>query len=100
MILQEIVHTCSNASVARAALISIGGEFAARFAEKASRRGLSAGLLAADLVKRFSHDAIKQQRDRVDAAARGSDQPILSGLRYILSLDLSGEDNSALAGEA
>ena len=31
MILREIVHTCSNAHIARAALASIGGEFAASF---------------------------------------------------------------------
>jgi hypothetical protein len=85
MTVQEIFHTCSNAQVARAALVSIGGDFAARFAAEALRRNMTPGMLVAHVVREFSNGAADERRDGVDAAARGSDQPILSGLRYILS---------------
>jgi hypothetical protein len=88
MILREIVHTCSNAHVARAALASIGGEFAQRFAANASRRNVPVGALAAQMVKEFSANAADEEWDGVDEAVRGADQPILSGLRYILSHSL------------
>src|ERR1700689_2796905 len=90
MILREIVHTCSNADIARAALASIGGEFATHFAAKASRKNMSAGVLAAHMVKEFSIKAVDEEWDGIDEAVRGADQPILSGLRYILSQDLRG----------
>ena len=85
MIMREIVHTCSNPNVARAALASIGGDFAARFAAEASRRKVAPGVLAAAIVKEFSVRAAEDELGGLDEAARGSDQPILSGLRYILS---------------
>jgi len=96
MIVREIVHTCSNVHVARAALASIGGDFARYFAAKASSRNLPAGVLAAEIVKDFAHSAAEEEWDGVDEAARCSDQPILSGLRYILvqglrDLTMSGE---------
>ena len=84
MIVREIVHTCSNAHVARAALASIGGDFARYFAAKASSRNLPAGVLAAKIVKDFARRAAEAEWDCVDEAARRADQPILSGLRYIL----------------
>jgi hypothetical protein len=84
MIYREIVHTCSNSYVARAAVDSIGGEFARRFAADASRRSLSSGAWAARLVREFADKADEVEWRRVHAAADGADQPILSGLRYIL----------------
>jgi hypothetical protein len=93
MILREIVHTCSNAHVARAALASIGGDFAHHFAIRASHRNMSAGMLAAHMVKEFSINAADEEWDGVDEAVRGADQPILSGLRYILSQDLRERTN-------
>jgi hypothetical protein len=85
MIVREIVHTCSNAHVARAALASIGGDFARCFAAKASSKNLPAGVLAAKIVKEFARSAAEEDWDGVDEAARRADQPILSGLRYILA---------------
>ena len=46
MIVREIVLTCSNPHVARAAVASIGGDFARRFCRDAANRRLSTGLLA------------------------------------------------------
>ncbi len=84
MIYREIVHTCSNSEVARAAVVSIGGEVARRFAADASKRELSSGAWAARLVREFADKADEVEWHRVSAAAYGSDQPILGGLRYIL----------------
>ncbi|MGA2043567.1 MAG: hypothetical protein ABSG83_09365 [Roseiarcus sp.] len=91
MTLREIVHTCTNPHVASAALASIGGDFATRFAAWASRRNMAAGALAAQVVREFSIHAADSELDGVDEAARGADQPILTGLRYILAQGLRDE---------
>jgi hypothetical protein len=95
MIVREIVHTCSNAHVARAALASIGGEFARHFAAKASSKNMPAGVLAAKIVKEFARSAADEEWDCVDEAVRRADQPILSGLRYILSQALRDRASSS-----
>ena len=84
MIIREIVRTCSNPHVARAAVASIGGDFARRFSSDAEKRNLTSGLFAAGLVRRFSRHAAERDWEGVGEATRGADQPILSGLRYIL----------------
>lgn len=87
--LREIVRTCSNVHVARAALASIGGEFAERFAADASRRDLPSGVLAARMVRAFAIHAADDERQSVEAAAHGADQPVLVGLRHILATGLN-----------
>lgn len=82
--LREIVRTCSNAHVARAAVASIGRDFAVQFAEDASKRDLPSGVFAASLVRDFAVTADEGEWEGVREATRGADQPILSGLRYIL----------------
>jgi hypothetical protein len=84
MIVREIVLTCSNPHVARAAVASIGGDFARRFSRDAAKRNLSSGVFAAGIVRRFSRQAGDGDWESVSEATRGADQPILSGLRYIL----------------
>ena len=84
MIVREIVLTCSNPDVARAAVASIGGDFARRFSREAAKRNLTSGVFAAGLVRRFSRQAGHGDWEGVGEATRGADQPILSGLRYIL----------------
>ncbi len=84
MIVREILRTCSNPHVARAAVASIGGDFARRFSRDAAQRNLTSGTLAAGLVRRFSRAAGAREWEGIDEATRGADQPILSGLRYIL----------------
>jgi hypothetical protein len=94
MIVREIVKTCSNPHIARAAVASIGGDFARRFSRDAEKRNLNSGLFAAGLVRRFSRHAAESDWQGVREAARGADQPILTGLRYILErgVDLDEED--------
>jgi hypothetical protein len=89
--LREIVRTCSNAHIARAALVSIGGDFADRFAADATRREMGSGVLAARFVRAFAKHAPAGERQSVEALTRGADQPILAGLRYILDIALRAE---------
>jgi hypothetical protein len=84
MIVHEILWTCSNPHVARAAVASIGGDFARRVSQDAAKRNLSSGMFAARLVRRFSRRAGEQDWEGVGQATRGADQPILSGLKYII----------------
>lgn len=93
--LREIVRTCSNAHVARAAVASIGGDFAERFAVDASRRDLPSGVFAARLVRDFATRAGQEEREGLCEATRGADQPILSGLRYILDRRLRAPEAQA-----
>ena len=88
MILREIVATCSNPHVARAAVASIGGDFACRFSGDAAKRNLASGLLAARLVRHFARNADEGDWEGLDEAIRGADMPILAGLRYILERGL------------
>ena len=102
MVLTEIVRTCSNANVANAALASIGGSFAEHFAAEAARSHLSPGALTSLIVKDFSAHASFEQRAEVDAAASGTDQPILAGLRRILiqsEVSKNGADGGTRAQE-
>ena len=93
--LREIVRTCSNVHIARAALASIGGEFAERFTADASRRDLPSGVLAARMVRAFAIHAADDERRSVEAVTRGADQPVLAGLRYILARGLGAERTAA-----
>jgi hypothetical protein len=95
MIVREIVRTCSNPHVARAAVASIGGDFARRFTSDAAKRNLSSGLFAAGLVRRFSRQAAARDWEGVGEATRGADQPILSGLRYILERGVELDEGDA-----
>jgi len=85
MLLHKIVHSCSNVHVAGAAVMSIDNDFASSFSVEASHRNMSAGEFAALVIKEFSAKASSEELDGLVEAARQSDQPILSGLRYILS---------------
>ena len=91
MVMREIVRTCSNTHIARAALASIGGDFARDIVAAARRRDIPAGVLVANIVKDFSCRAAEEEWQAADEAARGADQPILSGLRFILQSRLRRE---------
>jgi len=94
MIVREIVRTFSNPHVARAAVVSIGGEFARRFSSNAAKRNLPSGHFAAEIVRRFSRQAGASDWRGVDEAIRGADQPILSGLRYILEQGVEQDEDA------
>jgi hypothetical protein len=93
MITREIVITCSNPHVARAAVASIGGDFARQFSREAALRELSSGMLASRLVSDFARLARDSDWDEVADAVRGADTPILTGLRHILERALDAEND-------
>jgi hypothetical protein len=100
MIVREIVSTCSNPHIARAAIASIGGDFARRFERDAANRNLSSGMLASRLVRRFVRRAGDSDWEGVGEATHGADMPILNGLRYILERGLElDEDDAALSSD-
>ena len=72
MIVREIVLTCSNPHVARAAVLSIGGDFARRLSRDAAKRNLTSGVFAAGLVRRFSRQAGHGDWEGVGHAARAT----------------------------
>ena len=93
MQIDEILHSCANAHVARAALVSIGGDFAVRVERAAFEYGLTPGAFAAVAVRKFGQTAHPDTRVRVARAMCGADQPVLRGLRVILETVLeAGED--------
>jgi hypothetical protein len=80
----EIVHTCSNEKVARAAVVSLGIEFARKVDATARLNGLSVGAFAAHTVRQFDRSVGELERQALRDAMRGTDQPILFGLHRIL----------------
>jgi hypothetical protein len=84
MVVQDIVHSCSNEYVAEAALASIGGVFARRVRETACRRGVRPGALAATAVLGFRTRAKATELAALQKAVTGVDQPLLQGFRLIV----------------
>lgn len=86
---RHVVHACSNAHVANAAVFSIGGAFVDRLASEARRNSLDCGLFAARLVRDFQRTADDAQWGAADAATRGVELPVLSCLQFILDRQLA-----------
>lgn len=97
MITREIVSTCSNPHIARAAIDSIGGDFAGWITAEAERRNLSSGLLAAKLVSDFGHGARDRDWQGLGEAIRGADMPILCGLQYIVEQGATAKERAPCA---
>jgi hypothetical protein len=97
MSIDEIVHTCSNENVARAAVASIGFSFASRIKCAAEGAGVSVGTFTARAVRSFAEVASISGKLEVIRAMSGSDQPILRGLEVILSREL--DESGLLAAE-
>jgi hypothetical protein len=102
-IVEEIVRTCSNPRVAGAALISIGAtisaEFVKLFIAEAAQLGLRADTFAAQHVRAFGERASSEARAHVERVAQDADQPILSGLLFILGLGLVQETFLSMASD-
>lgn len=93
--LVDLFNSCASPPVARAALASIGGAFAERVRRFAEARDLSAGAFAAREVARFARLASDADLDDLVITIQGADQPVLAGLRSILSRALAAERDSA-----
>jgi hypothetical protein len=88
MLIDEIVHTCSNEEVAQAAVASLGFAFASRVKSAADLHGVSIGAYTARVVRDFGEDTQPLERRAVDRATHKADQPILRGLQIILERQL------------
>ncbi len=88
MLIDEIVHTCSNEKVAQAAVVSLGFAFASRVKCAADLHNVSIGAFTARVVRDFGEDAQPVERRVVDRAMQKADQPILRGLQIILEREL------------
>ena len=97
MLMDDIFHSCSHEKVAQAAVACIGGAFADRVRHAAADHGLTPGAFAAKAVRRFDRTASGDARDILRRALRGTDQPVLQGLRLIVepSLEAMECDNKA-----
>ena len=85
MRLQEVLRTCSNAQVARAALLSIGGALGAAAAADARRRDEPLGEFVSGLVRDFESAAEPCVWTRAEQAMQASEQPVLAGLYAIVA---------------
>lgn len=92
MQITEVLHSCSNAHVAEAAILSIGGSFASRLERVAFSQGVTPGVFAAIAVRKFGRLARPEDMRVVAHAMAGSDQPVLNGLRTILESVLDAQD--------
>jgi hypothetical protein len=95
VLIDEIVHTCSNEKVARAAVASLGFAFASRVKSAADLHCVSIGAFTARVVREFGEDMQCLERRAVDRAMDKADQPILRGLQIILERQL---EEPTLAG--
>jgi len=84
MNVNEVIHSCSNASVAQAAASSIGGLLARHLASEARLKGVSRGEYAAALVKDLANPAGVIKWRAAERILRRSDKPVLVCLRFVL----------------
>jgi hypothetical protein len=98
VLVNEIIHTCSNEKIAQAAVASIGFVFALRVKNTAELQGLTVGAFAAKIVHEFGHAADECERKAVRRAMELSPQPILGGLQKILERKLDAEVTFGQAG--
>ncbi|MFV0279216.1 MAG: hypothetical protein ACK5JM_00480 [Rhodoblastus sp.] len=78
------MNSCANEQVAEAAVASIGGAFARRVREAATRRGVRPGALAASAVLHFRGKARATEVQALRQAVAGDDLPLLRGLAFIV----------------
>ncbi|MGI3900242.1 MAG: hypothetical protein ACRYGP_21260 [Janthinobacterium lividum] len=92
MLIADILHSCTDEGVARAAVASIGGAFAAAVRAEADRVGLGVGAFMASLVSEFARHATERDWRDISAAMSGCDHPVLSGLQALAERGLRHRD--------
>ena len=83
MIVADILHSLSDKAVAEAAVMSIGGDFAATMKSQAARGGMTVGGLTVSLVSGFAVAASERDWRVLMSKMAGQDHPVLAGLRVI-----------------
>jgi hypothetical protein len=84
MLVSDILRSCSHDHVARAAVVSIGGDFARRVNSFAAERGESVGDYTARHVRRFSQRASERDWRYVLATMEGEDLALLAGFQAVV----------------
>jgi len=85
MALRLVIGACSNEHVASWALQSMGGELATQTRREAACQGKPPGRFVAEIVRDFERTSDFAARANAARSIRGSDQPLLAGLRFILA---------------
>ncbi len=89
MQIEEIIHSCRNEHVARAAVACIGHKFLAEIESAATVYGMTAGTFVALSVDRFARHGDEAELRAVRTAMRAAQEPILAGLHRILCIMLA-----------
>lgn len=84
MVIADLIHSCSNAHVARAAVACVGGGFAERVADAAARNDMDVGRFVSVVVRRFAHRANREAMGDLNRTIKGADQPLLRGLVHVV----------------
>lgn len=88
MLIEELLRTCANRSVANAAISSIGHRFAGEIEARARTRDVAVGDYVSDAVSRFARSGDEAAMRSVVSAMNGAQEPILAGLHRILQITL------------
>lgn len=91
MVISDMIHSCSNAHVAKAAVFCIGEAFAERVAAAAGQRGMEMGGFVAVIVQEFARRADGEAMRALSCEIAGADQPVLRGLACLLEPALAAE---------
>jgi hypothetical protein len=91
MMIDELVHTCAHEDVARAAVFSLGFPYVGKVASAVQFHDETIGAFVAKAVCRFAATAKEDDRRSLLAEMDGKDQPLLAGLRFILTPVLEEE---------
>jgi len=97
MLIADLVHSCSNAHVARAAVACVGGEFADRVAAAAEKKGVDVGRFVSAIVRNFARSASREALRALGRSVANADQPLLRGLVHVVEPAL--EDNGLFFDE-
>ncbi|MFY9627147.1 MAG: hypothetical protein WAK03_03200 [Methylocystis sp.] len=84
MLIADMIHSCSNANVAEAAVCSIGGAFAERVATVAVKNGMDVGRFVAIIMQDFGRRANDSIIATLQQNVAGADQPLLNGLVQVV----------------
>ncbi|HMK91043.1 MAG TPA: hypothetical protein VK446_15590 [Methylocystis sp.] len=84
MVIADLIHSCSNANVARVAVRCVGEGFADRVASAADRNGMEMGRFASVVVRQFARCANGDALSALGRSIVGADQPLLAGLVHVL----------------
>lgn len=91
MLLGEVLRTCANRKVAKAAVQSIGQRFACEVEAKARRRAMGVGQYVSETVAQFARCGDEAALRSVRMAMEGAQEPVLAGLQRVMSIAMAAE---------